>query len=120
MIIKRTSYTTSYLSGMVGSWLAIFVEDGRAGVGPISDVHVNNVLVLSTGGSKPLISGVAGGSVSNVTFRNIYLKKTGSAASLTDLELENLNFAENITLENDGGKQAETEPAAQTVIGEPE
>ncbi|GLB38432.1 putative glycosyl hydrolases family 28 [Lyophyllum shimeji] len=101
MIIKSTSYTTSHLSGMVGSWLALFVEDGKAGVGPISNVHVNNVMVLGDGGSTPLVSGLPGANVSNVEFRNIWLPQaTHPAASLQDLGAEEMKFTTNVTVVN--------------------
>ncbi|RDB17876.1 hypothetical protein Hypma_000861 [Hypsizygus marmoreus] len=111
MIVKSTTYTTSHLSGMVGSWLALFIEDGKAGVGPINDVHIKNVLVMVGGGSEPLISGVAGANVTNVTFTNIWVPKDATtnptpAASLEDLGLKNLRFTANITL-HDGPSEEE-------------
>lgn len=51
MIVESASYTTSYLSGMPGSWLTLFVEGGKVGVGPTRDVYNNNVLVLNTAGA---------------------------------------------------------------------
>jgi len=99
IIVKRMSYTTSYLGGMVGSWIALFVEDGKAGVGPIKDVLVKNILVLHQGGSEPLIQGVQGANVTNVTFDNIFLMKgPGSATKITDLGLGEMKFAVNVTL----------------------
>ncbi|KAF5382767.1 hypothetical protein D9615_002936 [Tricholomella constricta] len=101
MIIKSTSFTTSHLGGIVGSWLALFVEDGKVGVGPISDVHVKNVLVMGTSGTAPLIRGVTGANVSNVEFQNIWLPQaTQPAASLEDLGLKELKFATNVTVVN--------------------
>jgi len=102
IIVKRMSYTTSHLSGMVGSWLALFVEDGKAGVGPINNVPVKNILVLHNGGSDPLVQGVPGGEVSNVTFDNIFLMKgSGSATKLKDLGLGDMKYAENVTIVKD-------------------
>ncbi|KAF8073793.1 pectin lyase fold/virulence factor [Lyophyllum atratum] len=101
MIVKSTPFTTSYLNGMVGSWLALFVEDGKAGVGPISDIHVKNVLVLGEGGSAPLIHGVAGAVVSDVELRNIWLPHaTHPAASLHDFALGEMKFTTNISVVN--------------------
>lgn len=51
MIVESASYTTSYLSGMAGSWLTLFVEGRKVGVGPTRDVYNNNVLVLNTAGA---------------------------------------------------------------------
>jgi len=99
MIIKSNSFTTSYLQGMVGSWLALFVEDGKFGVGPISNVHIKSVWVGGVGGSTPLIGGVPGAGVSNVDFQNIHLPGAAQPAeSLAALGLQNLSFASNITV----------------------
>ncbi|KAG6918753.1 hypothetical protein DXG01_011944 [Tephrocybe rancida] len=105
MIIKSTSFTTSYLGGMVGSWLALFVEDGKAGVGPITGVHVKNVLVVGEGGSTPLIRGTPTANVSNVELRNIWLPcATHPARSPNDLGVdwsESLKFTTNVTVVDD-------------------
>ncbi|KAG5648310.1 hypothetical protein DXG03_004882 [Asterophora parasitica] len=119
MIIKSTSFTTSYLSGMVGSWLALFVEDGKAGVGPINDVNIKNVMVMGNGGSAPLIRGVPGANVSNVQFQGIWLPDaTQPAASLEELglELEDpdslIKFATNLTVVNAWDRPEATAKAA--------
>jgi len=121
MIVKSISYTTSNLGGMVGSWLAIFIEDGRAGVGPITDVSVKNVMVLGEGGSVPLIGGVSGAIVSNVELQNIWLPHTTSpASSLTDLGVENLKFTTNVTVVNAWNKLNATATAAPQATGQVE
>ena len=99
IIVKRMSSTTSYLNGMVSSWIALFVEDGGSGVGPIQNVDVKNVLVLHNGGSAPLISGVEGANVSNVKFDNIYLMegKGSEALSLKDIGIGQMQYADHIT-----------------------
>ncbi|KAG5638245.1 hypothetical protein H0H81_001014 [Sphagnurus paluster] len=104
MIIRSTTYTTSYLNGIVGAWLALFIEDAKAGVGPINDVHISNVMVLGDGGSAPLVAGVQGASVSNVTFYNVWLPKAKHpAASLAELKLGDIQFGANITVVATGG-----------------
>ncbi|KAG6841978.1 hypothetical protein C0991_004469 [Blastosporella zonata] len=101
MIIKSTPYTTSYLGGMVGAWVALFIEDGGVGVGPITDVLVKNALILSSGGSHPLIRGTAGANVSNVVLQNVWLPDaTQPAHSLKDFDLHHMKFINNITVVN--------------------
>jgi len=92
-------YTTSYLKEQVGSWIALLVEDGGSGVGPITDVDIKNILVLHNEGNHPLINGVEGANVSDVRFDNVYLMegKGSAAASLHDIGFGEMTFASNIT-----------------------
>lgn len=100
IIVKHMSYANTYLGGLLGSWIALLIEDGGAGVGPINNVDVKNILVLHKGESQPIISGVEGANVTDVRFDNVYLMKgKGSdAATLKDLGLDNLVYATDVTL----------------------
>ncbi|KAG6830396.1 hypothetical protein H0H87_008283 [Tephrocybe sp. NHM501043] len=123
MIIKSTSYTTSILGGMVGAWIALFIEDGKAGVGPITDILVKNALVMRSGGSRPLIRGVEGAEVSNVQLRNVWLPKgEHPAGSLEDLGLNNLKFTHNITvvdaIHHSHHHAKASKPETQVALGE--
>ncbi|KAG6877468.1 hypothetical protein C0993_007085 [Termitomyces sp. T159_Od127] len=87
---------------MVGLWIALFIENGKEGVGPITNVHVKSVLIGAEGGSQPLVSGVDGANVSNVEFGDLWLlKATNPASFLQDLDLENSDFASNIAVVDD-------------------
>ncbi|KAG6814263.1 hypothetical protein H0H92_015378 [Tricholoma furcatifolium] len=99
IIVRDTSSSVSYLDGQVGSWLAIFIENGKHGVGPITDVLVKNVLVGGQGDTRPLIRGVDGANVSNVAIQNIWIPKAGHfATSLKELGFKHLEFTSNVTL----------------------
>jgi len=99
IIVKHMRHATSYMNEKVESWIALLVEDGGAGVGPITDVDIKNILVLHNEGSSPLINGVEGAPVSNVRFDNVYLMegKGSAAASLQVLGFGDMMFANNIT-----------------------
>jgi len=99
IIVKHMRHTTSYLTEEIGSWIALLVEDGGSGVGPITDVDVKNILVLHNEGISPLINGVEGAPVSNVRFDNVYLMegKGSEAASLHDIGFGEMVYAHNIT-----------------------
>ena len=92
-------HSTSYLTEKVESWIALLVEDGGSGVGPIKDVDVKNILVLHNEGRSPLINGVEGANISNVKFDNVYLMegKGSAAASLQDIGFGEMTYANNIT-----------------------
>ena len=99
-------HTTSYLTEKVGSWIALLVEDGGSGAGPITDVDVKNILVLHNEGNSPLINGVEGAPVSNVRFDNVYMMegKGSEAASLQDIGFGDMTYTNNVTFAANGGE----------------
>jgi len=82
------------------TWLAIFVQEGTAGIfGPIDTVSLWDVDVRVRGTTAALARGVAGALVSNVGLRNIWFKDLGRAAtSLSEMSITDTNFSSNVAV----------------------
>ena len=78
-------------------WLALMTES--SGVGPIEDVTIRNVRLRAPDKTASRITGLPGGTISNVTLQNIIPSGASSAATtLAAADVTNVSNASSITI----------------------
>ncbi|KAF8876580.1 pectin lyase fold/virulence factor [Infundibulicybe gibba] len=103
---RNIQFTDTVIENLQGNndghqtWLAIFVQEGFAGVfGPIDTINVRDISVRTRGSTAALARGVAGALVSNVGLQNIWFKDLGRAAtSLSEMSITDTNFSSNVVV----------------------
>ena len=80
-------------------WLALMTESASAGIGPVQDVTVLNVRLRAPDKTASRITGLPGGTISNVTLQNIVPSGSSSAATtLAAAHITNVSNADSITI----------------------
>ncbi|PVI00788.1 glycoside hydrolase family 28 protein [Periconia macrospinosa] len=87
--------------GGTGTWLALFVQDVKKGVGPVKDILVKNIKARALGKYQGKIAGVDENSyVDGVTLSNVYMLENKTAAkSLDEMNIGWKQFSKNVKIE---------------------
>lgn len=93
-----------HLSGLAAdkcTWLSLFIEQpATAGVGPVSDVRINDINVRSKGSRNAYIEGYNSSVlVSDVTLKNIYMPEaTKPATTLAEMNILSVDYSADIVI----------------------
>ncbi|KAF8061692.1 pectin lyase fold/virulence factor [Lyophyllum atratum] len=82
------------------TWMAVFVQEGHPGeIGPISDISLENVAVLTRGTTAALAKGVEGALVSNMELSKVWFQDLGrTAKTLAEMSITETNFSSNVAV----------------------
>jgi hypothetical protein len=90
----------SYMNDDNSAWMTMFIVNGsKLGIGPITDVKVNNIKVHDKGKGSAKIQGVQGVQITDVTFQNVYMPGEKKAAiNLLDMNFLIREFCSGVTI----------------------
>lgn len=102
----RITFRNMDIEGLHGNahgqaaWLTVYVQNTGSGVGPVTDVRVENVRTRASGYKGGWLQGYnASSMVSGVTLHNIIMgKNTEPARSLKDMNIVQTDFSEGIKI----------------------
>lgn len=89
-------------SGGQATWLAVFVDQGGRGLGPIENVYVKNIQTREQGSREGLIQGYDSSNlVTEVTLEDIYMWPSSTPArTLEEMNLVNTTYSNGIEIIN--------------------